>query len=384
MSKLEDYYRLFDMFNGKLTNEQKKVLEGLEDQLIAEEILPAISKSVAPVLTTLRRNLTLIVDYDTEQGVTVKTTRGEVVVKEHTAKKYQIPSTNKVVKVAEVDEEPEEQEPEEDNDNTPKFTRGPKVKFEVRLNGNIVGGKGAVDVFVNVIKQVGYQRVADLKIMFARGEFNLVERRKRSYKNKNWQREINGWYIYSNTSTPTKAENLAEIAERLNLDMEIILEGEKYYPREVQQQRTSSEMTIDSVRQYDRTKYILNGSKPLNKRRFAHALVKKYVEDHPEVDYEGLKRVFRPEIISGRGVVRSITDLDDIRPEEQPKRYLMKDDELIYLPQSDDIITVCSQWNPDRIAPMIDIARTLGYSVEEVEYETLDGDGLIQPMILPH
>lgn len=79
-------------------------MNALEDQIISEEILPAISKSVAPVLSTLRRNLTLVVDYDTQKGITVKTTRGEVVVKEHTAKKYEIPNTNKVVKVAETEE----------------------------------------------------------------------------------------------------------------------------------------------------------------------------------------------------------------------------------------------------------------------------------------
>ena len=54
MGKLQDYYRLFDMFKGNLTDEQKAILEGLEDQLIAEEILPAISESVAPVLVNLR------------------------------------------------------------------------------------------------------------------------------------------------------------------------------------------------------------------------------------------------------------------------------------------------------------------------------------------
>ena len=55
MGKLKDYYRLFDMFKGNLTDEQKGILEGLEDQLIAEEILPAISDSVAPVLGNLKR-----------------------------------------------------------------------------------------------------------------------------------------------------------------------------------------------------------------------------------------------------------------------------------------------------------------------------------------
>lgn len=86
MGKLQEYYKLFDMFKGKLTNEQKSMLEGLEDQLIAEEILPAISESVAPVLDTLRRPLILVVDYDPAGGIAVKTTRGAVVVKEKNLK----------------------------------------------------------------------------------------------------------------------------------------------------------------------------------------------------------------------------------------------------------------------------------------------------------
>lgn len=231
MGKLQEYYRLFDMFRGKLNDEQKSILEGLEDQLIAEEILPAISKSVAPVLGSLRRPLTLVVDYDPEGGITVKTTRGEVVVKEKTVKKYQIPSTNKVVTVGETDESSKREEPEEDTSvETPKFTRGPRVKFEVRLNGKIVEGKDGAGILVEAIRRIGYERVAALNIMFVKGTYNLVDKRKRLDQNKLWQRQSGDWYIYTNTSNPTKAENLAEIAERLDLDMQIILEGEKYYP----------------------------------------------------------------------------------------------------------------------------------------------------------
>ena len=95
MSKIQEYYDFIDKFQGNLKEKQIKVLEELEDSLIAEEILPAISESVAPVLNILRRHLTLVVDYDPDGGITVKTTRGEVVVKENTAKKYEIPSTKK-------------------------------------------------------------------------------------------------------------------------------------------------------------------------------------------------------------------------------------------------------------------------------------------------
>lgn len=231
MGKLKDYYRLFDMFNGKLTDEQKKILEGLEDQLIAEEILPAISESVAPVLGALRRPLTLVVDYDPEGGIVVKTTRGEVVVKEHTAKKYQIPTTQKVVTVSETDDVPETQEETDSTLETTKYTRGPIKKFEVRLNGKVVEGKDGAGILAEAIRQIGYERVAALNIMFVKGAYNLVDRRKRTDQNKIWQRKSEGWYIYTNTANPTKAENLAEIAERLGIDMEITLEGEKFYPK---------------------------------------------------------------------------------------------------------------------------------------------------------
>ena len=236
MGKLQDYYRLFDMFKGKLTNEQKTILEGLEDQLIAEEILPAISESVAPVLGALRRPLTLVVDYDPEGGITVKTTRGAVVVKEKTAKKYEIPATKKVVKVAEVEDTtdtPDDgQEQESTSDDTPKYTRGPKVKFEVRLNGQIVEGRDGAGILAEAIRRIGYERVAALNILYVKGRYNLVDRRKRTDQNKIWQRQSDDWFIYTNTANPTKAENLAEIAERLGLDMQIILEGEKFYPKD--------------------------------------------------------------------------------------------------------------------------------------------------------
>ena len=233
MGNLQEYYRLIDMFRGKLTNEQKNILEGLEDQLIAEEILPAISESVAPVLGNLRRPLTLVVDYDPEGSIVVKTTRGEVVVKDKTVKKYQIPSTNKVVTVGETTDFSETEESEQENTSaeTPKFTRGPKVKFEVRLNGQIVEGKDGAGILAEAIRRIGYERVAALNIMFVKGSYNLVDRRKRTDQNKLWQRQSEDWFIYTNTANPTKANNLAEIAERLGLDMQIILEGEKYYPK---------------------------------------------------------------------------------------------------------------------------------------------------------
>ena len=59
MRKIQDYYDFIDKFKGDLKPRLQTELEQLEDSLIAEEILPAISESVAPVLGILRRHLTL-------------------------------------------------------------------------------------------------------------------------------------------------------------------------------------------------------------------------------------------------------------------------------------------------------------------------------------
>lgn len=219
MSKLQDYYRLFDMFNGKLTKDQKTVLGGLEDQIIAEEILPAISESVAPVLSTLRRNLTLVVDYDT-----VKTTRGEVVVKEHTAKKYELPSTYKTIKVAEVDETQDEEENDELRNS---ITRSESIGFKITFpDGTVIREKDAKTTMIATLRKLGLKKVAEFKGRMFKG-YPLVGRTKRTDGKYKWQEEVDGWYIYINMSNETKINILRMVAYELGLAITIEYNGKK-------------------------------------------------------------------------------------------------------------------------------------------------------------
>ncbi len=131
----------------------------MEDSLIAEEILPAISESVAPVLGSFA-TISPAVDYDPEGGITVKTTRGEVVVKENTAKKYEIPKTHKVVKVAEAQHvEGEEDKPQKSK----KIERSPNTGLCVWLpNGEFIQAKKANLTMVEAVKWAGVKAVAAL------------------------------------------------------------------------------------------------------------------------------------------------------------------------------------------------------------------------------
>lgn len=221
MGKIHEYYALIDkleaMFQGKLTEKQGKLLEELEDSLIAEEILPAISESVAPVLGILRRHLTLVVDYDPEGGITVKTTRGEVVVKENTAKKYEIPKTHKVVKVAEAQHvEGVEDKPQKSK----KIERCPNTGLCIWLpNGDFIQAKKANLTMVEAVKWAGVEAVASFGLPHD-GDYLVSKKEHPKYAGAQ-QSLPNGYLLNTHSSTKTKKQQLEKISKALNLGWKV-------------------------------------------------------------------------------------------------------------------------------------------------------------------
>ena len=217
MSKIQDYYDFIDKFKGDLKPRLQTELEQLEDSLIAEEILPAISESVTPVLDILRRHLTLVVDYDPQAGIIVKTTRGEVVVKENTAKKYEIPKTHKVVKVAEA-------QPVEENEDEPqkskKIKRSPKTGLCVWLpNGDFIQAKKANLTMAEAVKWAGVETVASLGFPHD-GDYLLSKKEHPKYAGEQ-QSLPNGYLLNTHSSTKTKKLQLEKISMALNLGWKV-------------------------------------------------------------------------------------------------------------------------------------------------------------------
>lgn len=215
MGKLQDYYRLFDMFKGNLTDEQKSILEGLEDQLIAEEILPAISESVAPVLGSIRRPLSLIVDYIPEIGITVKTTRSEVVVQEKTVKKYEIPTklpnAEQVTSKEPLDEKLLLKQP---------FKRSPATGLCVWIAPNeFVQEKKASLTMASAIEIAGPKRVADLAI---KHDGDILVTKKKHPKYFGTQQPLSdGYLVNTHSNTETKKKQLDHISEALQLGWKV-------------------------------------------------------------------------------------------------------------------------------------------------------------------
>lgn len=349
MNRLEEYYRLFDLFNGNLTDKQKEVLGELEDQIIAEEILPAISESVAPVLSTLRRNLTLIVDYDTDKGITVKTTRGEVVVKEHTAKRYEIPATKKVVTVAEADLTAVNSEEEFG------ITRSESVGFSVTFrDGSVIVRKDAQSTMIATLRAIGFERVAPFRGRTFAG-YPLVGREKRTDGAGRWQQLVDGWYIYTNMSNDVKMRVLRMISDEL--DLGLIIKNERG-------EIVKFDSNDPSVRK--RIKFSFNGLEPMTKRHIVHTAIKTYLDTHPNTTYEKLKAVFPKELQGAYGVFARMSwiEAQHTNGHDHMNRYFTSPTQL--LTTADGIlIAVCNQWG-DNFHKFVDRVKELGWDIKEI------------------
>lgn len=186
MTKLEKLYSIIENSREvgvKLTKEVLQQVEELEEEIIKEEILPALSSDIAPRLEPIRRDLVLVVEYHPGEPISVALSR-KAKISEIMGAKTLIPRNSTPVKN---EEKPEATETHEATKHVENTTKGLKVTI--------------------------------------RSGFNLVGKEKRPPKAGSiWQHECDGWYIYSNMSNATKIEYLKTISDYYKLGL-IIEEG---------------------------------------------------------------------------------------------------------------------------------------------------------------
>ena len=117
----------------------------------------------------------------------------------------------------------------------------------------------------------------------------------------------------------------------------------------------------------DNSRYILEDGAPLKKRRLVLAVVKRYVEEHPGITYNGLKRVF-PDHLSNSQMYGVFSKYDFINEKiknspDLEKRFFLEPNELISL-NDGTIITVYNQWG-NHFEKFLEIARSI-YNIESV------------------
>lgn len=219
MTKLEKLYSIIENSREvgvKLTKEVLQQVEELEEGIIKEEILPALSSDIAPRLEPIRRDLVLVVEYHPGEPISVALSR-KAKISEIMGAKTLIPRNSTPVKN---EEKPEATEAHETTKHVENTTKGLKVTFP---DGTVIWRRSAIDTFIETLRVISFDRIPEVGII--RSGYNLVGKEKRPPKAGSiWQHECDGWYIYSNMSNATKIEYLKTISDYYKLGL-IIEEG---------------------------------------------------------------------------------------------------------------------------------------------------------------
>ena len=114
-------------------------------------------------------------------------------------------------------EKPASIEPHEPTKHIENPTKGLRITFP---DGTVIWHKAAINTFVDALRKVGLDRIP--KVGIEHGGFNLVSKDKRPpVPGRVWQHEVDGWYVYSNISNETKADDLKRISKCYKLGLKV-------------------------------------------------------------------------------------------------------------------------------------------------------------------
>lgn len=217
MATLKELYTtlksLRDM-NLPVDDKLLKAADNLEEKIIKEEILPALSQNIEPQLSEIQRDLVLVVEYHPGEPLSVALSR-KAKISEIIDAKTLTPKSSKPVSSGERIGPAMAHEPTRHVENV---TNGLKVTFP---DGTVIWHSQAIDTFVDTLRKIGFERIPQVGIKHS--GYNLVGKDKRPPKpGCTWQHECDGWYIYSNMSNSQKIEDLKRVSFYYHLGLKIV------------------------------------------------------------------------------------------------------------------------------------------------------------------
>ena len=208
--KFVETSKLLGIELGPETHEQ---ISELEEEIIEEDVLPAILSEIQPLLTAIQRNITLIIEHIPGEPISIKMTREQLPAFDEDLKQLETVETKPIL-------EPELEFKGEDRKSytIPKHKKGPRTKLEVTLpNGKVVNHHLANVTFMEVIEYLGIQQVQDLNITV--NKRNLINNYGPDIRGA--KKLSNGMYLDTHSSTQAKMDQLQEINTRLGAGLKI-------------------------------------------------------------------------------------------------------------------------------------------------------------------
>ncbi len=126
-----------------------KAADSLEEKIIKEEILPAMSKDIEPLLNEIQRDLVLVVEYHPGIPISVALSR-KTKISEIVDAKQLTPRSTHVGTPVNISSSQVKLEPHEPTKHIENPTKGMRVTFP---NGTVVWHRAAIDTFVETLKK---------------------------------------------------------------------------------------------------------------------------------------------------------------------------------------------------------------------------------------
>ena len=217
---------------------------------------------------------------------------------------------------------------------------------------------------IGALKHMGLDKVSLYKgRVFSKEKFPLVGKKKRmtvlrgSKEPYDWQKEVDGWYIYSNMGNETKIEVLKDVGKFV--DMPIIIEPVS------KSGITSSTTTLTPKVKGKPSKYTFKGSKPLSKRMAVFEVIKKFIESYPDITFEDIRAFFPNELQGSYGVITTEDDYNNrmAKGQDVERRYF-SDSPLTN--SRGEKFYVCGEWGNNFSNFQKHVKDKLGWEIEEL------------------
>ena len=209
MSRLSDLYKAMETLRREelsLNEDLEKQVNELEENIIKKEILPIVTKTIAPALKQVQRELVLVVDYVPDSPISVHLSRKRNFAAGITDAKEILPDPQVEHKVI--------------GKTKPKGNILPATRLRITLvDGKVIQESQAAETFRQFVMMVGPERVRTLGM--TQCKVPLISNTLDS-KYKRAQKPVgNGWYLMTNSNTQTKKRDIEHIARELNIKIKV-------------------------------------------------------------------------------------------------------------------------------------------------------------------
>lgn len=190
----------------------------MENNYIAEQVIPAVKQAVEETISPLLSAFTLEVSYRPESGVHCTLTR-------QLDLDFEEPEEDTEAEPEETESEDVDSEDQTEEDEAQKkITRGRKTRLCVKFpDGKVIWERQAKDSLIKAIQRIGIERadsVPDIQCDGLPLITNHKDDRKELYP------LAKGWWICTHSSTLTKMKQLQKISDTLRLGLKVeITEG---------------------------------------------------------------------------------------------------------------------------------------------------------------